>query len=309
MIICIAHKKDLDGLGSHAIVRRYAKKENLDIEHHFVSYDDLGEVFRQIEGSEGNLIVVADLGYNSKIPLETVKSLYANNRFIWIDHHDWSSGRKLLEAGFKFIHSNERCAAELVWNYFLPEDRVAERIARLAHVHDFRDEGELAWKLYDVISSGYDKLKFVDFLARGITWNDVFQEVYEDYQKVKEKGYDYLEKHMVVVKVGKYSCIMAISKKSLSSTLASLYLQEKGSDFVIVLYPDGKMSFRRNNPEVNLAKMAELFNGGGRAVAAGGRLDKEINEENFKIVTEEIVDIISRKIHEIAPVQKSITTH
>ncbi len=296
MIICIAHKKDLDGLGSHAIVRRYASKENLDIEHYFVSYDDLGKVFTQIEKEKRKFIVVADLGYNSKIPVDKVKELCKNNIFIWIDHHDWSSGEELLEADFKFIHSTELCAAELVWKHFLPEDKVAKEIAKLAHIHDFRQDGELAWKLYDVISSGYDKLKFVNFLAKGITWNEEFQEAYEKYQKAKEKGYAYLEEHLVEAKVGKYTCIIALSKKYLSSTLACLYLQEKGSDFVIVVYPDGKMSFRRNNPKVNLAKMAELFNGGGRAVAAGGKLDQEVNEENFKRVAEEIVKRISQKM-------------
>jgi oligoribonuclease NrnB/cAMP/cGMP phosphodiesterase (DHH superfamily) len=294
---CIAHKKDLDGLASHAILRRFARKTGEEVVHHFADYDDLAEIIGRLSGAlRGERIVIADLGYNSKLltALGALTKLCETNHVTWVDHHDWQGGEAVLKLGFRFIHSSELCAAELVQREFMPQDDVARELARLAHAHDFRESNELAWRLYDVISSGYDKLSFVEALSRGEFWNEGFEEAYKKYQLAKEKGYAYLESHLRFFSVDGYTCAVALSKKYLSSTLAALYLQEKGTDFVIVVYPDGKLSFRRNNPEINLRKIAQLFGGGGREVAAGAKLEREVTEENYLQVFREIVDAIAR---------------
>ncbi len=294
---CIAHKKDLDGLGSHAIVRRFARETGEHITHYFADYDDLAEIIVKLSKEiKGEKIIIADLGYNSRVlsTKDALAELCTANEVTWIDHHDWQGGEEILKLKLRFIHSTELCAAELVQREFMPHDEVSQEIARLAHAHDFREESELAWKLYDVISSGYNKLSFVEALSRGEFWNEEFEEAYSKYQRAKEKGYAYLEEHMEVFNVNGYTCAMALSKKYLSSTLASLYLQEKGTDFVIVVYPDGKLSFRRNNPKINLRKIAQLFGGGGREVAAGAKIDEAVTEENYPQVFRSIIDRILR---------------
>ena len=54
------------------------------------------------------------------------------------------------------------------------------------------------------------------------------------------------------------------------------------------------MSFRRNNKEINLAELARLFNGGGREVAAGGNLRREIKIEEVLEVFEEVIKKIKK---------------
>jgi oligoribonuclease NrnB/cAMP/cGMP phosphodiesterase (DHH superfamily) len=299
---CIAHKKDLDGLGSHAIVRRFAGETGEEITHYFADYDDLAEIIVKLsEEAEGEKVIIADLGYNSGVlsAKDALAKLCTANEVIWIDHHDWDGGEEILRLKLRFIHSTQLCAAELVQREFMPHDEVSQEIARLAHAHDFREESELAWKLYDVISSGYDKLSFVEALSRGEFWNEEFDEAYNKYQLAKEKGYAYLEEHLEVFEVNGYTCAMALSKKYLSSTLASLYLQRKGTDFVIVVYPDGKLSFRRNNPKINLRKIAQIFGGGGREVAAGAKIDKAVTEENYSQVFREIVEKIEESAEKV----------
>ncbi len=294
---CIAHKKDLDGLGSHAILRRYARKAHLRIVHHFADYDDLAEIVVELARSlRGERVVIADLGYNSDLlsARDALSELCRSNEVTWIDHHDWQGGEEILKLGLRFIHSTRLCAAELVQREFMSGDEVSYEIARLAHAHDFREEDELAWKLYDVISSGYDKLRFVEALSRGEFWNGEFEEAWTRYQLAKQKGYTYLEEHMETFRIGGYTCAMALSKKYLSSTLASLHLQQKGTDFVVVVYPDGKLSFRRNNPAINLRLIAQLFGGGGREVAAGAKLEKEVTEQNYMKVFKEIAEKIEK---------------
>ena len=294
--ICIAHKKDLDGLGSHAIMRRFASDAGEEIIHYFADYDDLAEIIVKLSREvKGESVVIADLGYNPKVlsARGALERLCEASQVIWIDHHDWQGGEEILKLRLRFIHSTELCAAELVQREFMPDDEVSREIARLAHAHDFRESSELAWKLYDVISSGYDKLSFVEALARGEFWNEEFEEAYRQYQHAKQKGYAYIDEHTEVFNISGYTCAMALSKKYLSSTLASLYLQQRGTDFVVVVYPDGKLSFRRNSSEVNLRKIAQLFGGGGRDVAAGAKIEKEVTEENYKEVFREIVNRIA----------------
>ncbi len=293
---CVAHKKDVDGLASHAILRRYARRVGEDITHYFADYDDLAEIIVKLSELEGGRVVIADLGYNARVlsAKEALARLCAAGEVIWIDHHDWKGGEEILKMNLRFIHSAEHCAAELVQREFMPEDEVSAELARLAHAHDFREEDELAWKLYDVISSGYDKLRFVEALSRGVFWNEEFEEAYTKYQRAKEKGYAYLDGHLEVFDIDGYTCAMALSKKYLSSTLASLHLQEKGTDFVVVVYPDGKLSFRRNNPEINLREIAQLFGGGGREVAAGAKISEVVTEENYREVFRKIAERIRK---------------
>ena len=292
---CIAHKKDLDGLGCHAIVRRFAMERGEQVVHHFADYDDLADTILKLSrGIEGERVIIADLGYNAEVlsARDALAELCGANEVTWIDHHDWQGGEEILKLELRFIHSTELCAAELVQREFMPHDRVSEEIARLAHAHDFREEDELAWRLYEVISAGYDKLSFVEALSRGEFWDQEFEDAYTKYQRAKEKGYAYLEEHLEVFDLNGYTCAVALSKKYLSSTLASLYLQEKGTDFVVVVYPDGKLSFRRNNPKINLRRIAQLFGGGGREVAAGAKIQEEVTEDNYRQVFRSIVDRI-----------------
>ena len=292
MFFVVAHGKDVDGIACHAILHRYAKFSNLAIEHFFVSYSDFNDAIYQIEG-EGE-VVIADIGYNARMDFEKIKQLSKKFKITWIDHHIWQIN---INLPINFIVDKKYCAAELVHRHFLPQDKVAEELASLAHAHDFRKENSLAWKLYDVISSGFDKLKLTQLLARGVFWNEDIEKSWKNYQKIKEDGYKFLEEHHKVYDLGKYSCIIAFAPKSLSSTLATLYLQKKGHDLIICIWEDGKMSFRRNNRKINLAELAKLFNGGGREEAAGGNLRMEIKIRELSKVFEDIVEKLRKNLN------------
>ncbi len=295
---CIAHKKDLDGLGSHAILRRYALAEGEEIVHHFADYDSLPELVRELSGLEGETVVIADLGWNSRLEgvLEELRRLCSANEVVWVDHHDWGEVELGELAEAEFVHSMEKCAAELVQERFMPGDEVSRRIAELAHAHDFREDNELAWKLYDVISSGYDRMRFVEKLSAGTFWCEEFERAYRNYQEAKRKGRRYLDEHTMVLRVGDRTCAFALSEKYLSSTLACMHLQRTGADIVVVVYPDGKLSFRRNSDSVDVGRIAKLFGGGGRATAAGAKLDMRVDEDNYLQVFREIAARIEKML-------------
>ncbi|MBI4344262.1 MAG: hypothetical protein HY555_01610 [Euryarchaeota archaeon] len=282
-ILCIAHSKDVDGIGCHAIAHRYATLKGIPIEHRFVGYMALCETFQEAAGGSWGEVIVADLGYNAGLEgcLDALRVLGDKTKVRWFDHHDWSGKGAVLQLPIEFHLRPEVCASEALAGALLPGDGVAEKVAAMARHHDFREEDAGAWRLYEVISSGYDKLRLVEALAEGVFWSEELEDCYRGYQRVKEEGYRYLEARTRLYKVGPYTCLLGFSRDELSSTLAASRLLEGGTDLVLCLWASGKVSLRRNNPSIDLRALAELFGGGGREEAAGGYLGHRVAEERY----------------------------
>ncbi|MEE8168464.1 MAG: hypothetical protein V3T58_06290 [Candidatus Hydrothermarchaeales archaeon] len=298
-MIAIAHDRDVDGLACHAILRRYCFSSDRKIRHIFADYTDLCLKVEGIRGSRGEEIVIADLGFSEPVAgcLPLLKELAKDNEVKWFDHHDWSGVK--IPRSIKLHVDMEHCAAELVAGNYMPRDDVALKLAALARAQDFMEKNNDAWRLYDVISAGFDKLHLVKLLAKGVFWNIELETCYRDYQEVKDQGFVYLKEHSKYYRIGEWMCLMGYSKDELSSTIASTHLLEKKSDFAICTWPNGKMSFRRNNPEIDLKKIAALFKGGGRETAAGGHYEGEVTEEDYLRVFDAIMERISRSYEEL----------
>jgi len=292
-MIIIAHDRDVDGLGCHAILHRYCDLNGLPSKHLFVSYNDFCNKLAKIKGVKDEEIVLGDLGHSDMISgcLAELEEAGTLNKVRWFDHHDW------IGVDFpKNVEMNidmSKCGAELVADAYLPEDEIASKIASLARAHDFMGKDELAWKLYDVISSGFDKSTLVGFLSQGIYWNDELEASYQGYQDQKKKGFAYLGEHSKLYGIGEWTCLLGFSKPYLSSTIAANHLLEKDPDFAICAYPSGKLSFRRNNPDVDLRYIATLFGGGGREEAAGGQSGAPVTEDDYLKAFDDIMDRIS----------------
>lgn len=292
-MIIIAHDRDVDGIGCHAILHRYCALNDLPVKHLFVNYDDFCSKLAEIKGTTGEIIIVADLGCSDMITgcIRDLEEAGSKNELRWFDHHDWSgiTRPKNVEMNLDML----KCAAELVEEEYLPGDEVASRIASLARAQDYMGADELAWKLYDVISAGFDKSTLVELLSRGVFWNDEIETSYMKYQNLRKSGFTYLDEHSKLYGIGDWKCFLGFSKPYLSSTIASGHLLEKNPDFVICVYPSGKLSFRRNNPEVDLRSIATLFGGGGRDTAAGGHYGAKVTEDDYLKVFDEIMERIS----------------
>ena len=301
-IIAIAHQSDLDGIGSHAILHRYAKQNNVEIRHYFVDYLNFNQTIEEISGDPNPVnceIIIADIGYNHEIKKSEniLRNLSKNNSISWFDHHKWAddTGDNIKDILKKAVIDMKFCAAELVCREFLPADKISKKIAGLARIHDFRhdrresSENELAWRLYEVIASGYDKEKLLKFLADGDFENDCIKQAYTSYQLRKSNAMKELDLHSKKYEIGNFSCTVGFSPDELSSTIASDHLIKGGSDLVICICESGKMSFRRNNKGIDLVKIAGEFDGGGREDAAGGFFCGDINEKNYSGIFDEII--------------------
>jgi oligoribonuclease NrnB/cAMP/cGMP phosphodiesterase (DHH superfamily) len=145
---CISHRKDVDGLGSAAIVSAATGAEVT-----LSDYEDLvGNLRRIPDGAER--VVLCDLGVdNADFPdmLKEFKRI-GRGRVTYIDHHFMSPAtrKKLRAAGVRVVHDVGDCSSMLAYKTFrsvLPER--ARLIALCGAVTDYLDDSPRARKMME----------------------------------------------------------------------------------------------------------------------------------------------------------------
>lgn len=288
-ILAVAHGRDLDGIACHAILHRYARLKGSKIRHFFVDYENFYDTIRRVFVKNAE-IVIADIGYNGKIleSAEALRKLGRSNSLKWFDHHTWPRANPL--AFVKFKVDKKTCGAVLVFKHYLPRDSTARELAKLAYYSDFKVGNARVLKLQDVMASGYGRSKLTKLFSRGVFWNAELEKRYRRYQGTKRRAYKYLDANSKYYKVGKWRCAIGLSPDELSSVISTERLLKKRADFVICMWKSGKISCRKNNAEVNIEKIAKIFNGGGREIASGGSLGRRINEKNYLKIFDEVIE-------------------
>ncbi|MFW9907694.1 MAG: DHH family phosphoesterase [Candidatus Thorarchaeota archaeon] len=160
-LLSISHDKDVDGLASAAIVRRYAKSKGLDYDVILTDYGGFEKVFGKVAAYRNALIVVTDLGMDES-QLENVisglsRAISQGCRIVWLDHHQWSneSAKRILSLENKPVLkvNHDHCAAEIAFKVLLPRDEISKELAVIAHDTDFNlRELEVANSLADALS-------------------------------------------------------------------------------------------------------------------------------------------------------------
>ncbi len=160
-VLSISHDKDVDGLHSAAIVKRYAKSKNLKHDVILTDYGGFDKVFAKVAAYRNTLIIVTDLGMD-ETELDNVaaglrRAIEQGCRVVWLDHHQWSdrSAKTILSLGNKPILkvNHDFCAAEIAFKVLMPRDKISEELAKIAHDTDFNlRELEIANALTDALS-------------------------------------------------------------------------------------------------------------------------------------------------------------
>ncbi|MFX0025769.1 MAG: DHH family phosphoesterase [Candidatus Hermodarchaeota archaeon] len=200
MIVSITHEHDLDGLGSQAIIKRYfdffyngVKQE---FKQYFSHYLDFVEKLKNILISDNipSQLIITDIGFNEdfKELLPILEGAKNNDcKILWFDHHLVSNEikEKITEFTYLYINDPLRCAAEIVKDYYLPDDSIALKIAELARDSDFKtNKFQFADELQLIIgynrgeSKYQEKIKLVSLLSVG-----AFQEQWFSAQLMKLK--------------------------------------------------------------------------------------------------------------------------
>ncbi|MFX0049019.1 MAG: DHH family phosphoesterase, partial [Candidatus Hermodarchaeota archaeon] len=145
----MTHEHDLDGLGSQAIIQRYfnlsSEDRNKEIIYYFADYTDFVEKINKILSKEPipSHLIISDIGFNDSFK-ETFSyfkvAVKKGCQICWFDHHivDESIKKELSSLIHLYINDTEKCAAQIVKDYYIKNDPVASKIAEFARDTDFR---------------------------------------------------------------------------------------------------------------------------------------------------------------------------
>jgi RecJ-like exonuclease len=146
---CVSHVKDVDGLGSAALVAAATGAEVL-----LSDYDDLLDNLARVPpGTEK--FVLCDLGAdNAKLAgfLKGLKKIAKSADVMYIDHHFMAPAtkRRLKRIGVRLVHDEDECSSMLAYLTFkdsLPGR--AQLIALCGAVTDYMDNSPAARKLME----------------------------------------------------------------------------------------------------------------------------------------------------------------
>lgn len=292
--------EQLDGIAAAAILFRYArlKKTSCRIGG-FLNYTNIDEKFEEMANLKGALIFILDFSPDQIKELdEKLKEISRQNKMAyWNCHHPYDA--TTISTMMKYIHSLDfsgtlkntkkqelrLCSADLTCNKFLQNDKVAITLKTLAHDIEFwMRENENAIKLADLIQAGFDKRQLVEILSRGVAWSERFEKIRREYLQKKEKALNDLMKNLAIKKYVDLRFGFALSSSILSSADAGQKMLDSHSavDVAVILFRNGKISFRRRDDmDIDLSKVAELFGGGGHPYASGGKIQKNVSSENL----------------------------
>ncbi len=166
-LLSVSHDKDVDGLASAAISKRYATSKGFDFDVILTDYGSFEQVFSSIASRRNTLIIITDLGMDdSSLDLVITslgRAIEQGCRIVWLDHHQWSDKavKAILGLGNKPVLkvNHDYCAAEIAFKVLMPRDEIASELATIAHDTDFN------LRKIDAASALTDALSVVRFNA------------------------------------------------------------------------------------------------------------------------------------------------
>jgi uncharacterized protein len=315
-ILC-SHISDMDGIYSAAI--GLIKYQNLELSFHNYGLSNFRRMFNTIMVKIGDLkgsgiVIISDLGVNDsieKLCIEMITRIKQNQwKVIWIDHHPWPKKAMILMNRISTIvhdDSGRFCAAELMYRYFTPRNKVAKQLSVMAHSSDFMvDIDSLPpvsslIQYYRNLSNPQEKLTVLARKsATGILWDTEMQEDYLRYLSIYsiEKG-KALNSILIRSIQGFKVAFIPVSDYIQTSLFAKNVFDMTHSDLALFYKNDGKISIRRNNARISCRRVADLLmEGGGHDFAAGGKLAVDFcNVNHIPTKLEELVTQSLSKQH------------
>lgn len=308
MIVLINHALDLDGLGSQAILKKYFGGLGEELKLFYAIYPNFIEIIRQAINLKPKKIIIADIGFNEsfkEIFSIFKKAVNEGIQISWFDHHlvDSQIQEQLKKILFIYLNEPKRCASQIVFDYFIPNDPIAKEIAEYAYDADFNEKKfPISQNLQMIIAHNRENSKIlekiVDLLSKGKFNDNFIKNEIKKAQKWKDEQIIKIEDNYKTYSIenGKN---LAISFAKFSASRISRILEEK--------YPNNYlfMGFDERTNEVvirskyyNCRNIANNYGGGGHNERAGFSSNiiliknEEIKKDQLTINEEFIRDFI-----------------
>jgi len=247
MIVSITHEHDLDGLGSQAIIKRHlnqsSETQQTEIIYNFATYVDFVEKIQVILDSDKipTQLIISDIGFNESFEELFTYFETATTRgceISWFDHHivDDLIKERLRNLIHTYINDPKRCAAEVVKDYYLPNDNVSNNIAKFARDTDFRTQlFEVASNLQSIISfnrgahNDRNKHRIVELLSQGDFENKWFNSQLKSLKQWLEEESSFAFEHAIRISVESFGDVV-ISWAKLGGGKIARVIREKFPD-------------------------------------------------------------------------------
>ena len=268
-IYCIYHSSDFDGKCSAAIVNSYYKN-NIE----FIGYNYNEDIVKNID--EGTIVILVDI----TLPLDDMLWLEKNVKLIWIDHHKLRIN-KVYDAGFKNIDGlrcldGTKSASDLTWEFFYPNKTIPESIYLIGRF-DVWDHLK-NWDTHILPFQYGLKLEKDTKTPKSDIWKDIFKD------KINS---EILQNGRIVLKHAKNEAEYLYDKMSTNKIINNLtwkiintptapdafdHILDWQTFDVFCTYRIGQYfcsASLRSNSEIDVAKIAEKYGGGGHKNSAG----------------------------------------
>jgi uncharacterized protein len=302
-ILSITHEQDVDGLFCGAILKNAFPDTLVFLTNY--GYENMGRAadiikFNVGRSSISGTIVFSDLTVNTDVDVEPIEKSAIQLKshgwtLVWLDHHSWHEEVKRRVESFATLILSEdkeqKCSSELiVENFGLKKRTACERMAKFAHIMDFRlPQVHTLPPLSEIITfyrslpDSYRKLQMiVEKASRGIFWDEDLQQEYENrYIPLKEAAMTSAMKSLSIHEINGLLVAITESPRILpKSLLSERIFEEKPNVIIAALYsPDGRISIRRKAyTDIKCDKIAQRLNGGGHSYAAAGIIKDNIEQ-------------------------------
>jgi oligoribonuclease NrnB/cAMP/cGMP phosphodiesterase (DHH superfamily) len=269
-MLCIYHIADHDGKGSAALVKNlYPEAELIGLNH------DMEIPYTEIE--KHDRIVICDIA----LPIDYMFELNQKCDLTWIDHHVSmieQYEQKIAQGALpiKGLRKVGTAAIILTWQYFYPNRRLPTgiRLLGLNDVFDLKDKRVRPFE-YAMQALGINRPTdriWLELINDTIDVNQMVEKGRAILSYIRIRNYRLVRAQAFVTEYEGYKCICANMPQGYSEFYDSLDNLDE-FDVMINFFMNKKnrwnLSFYTAKENVNVAKIAEKFGGGGHAKAAG----------------------------------------
>jgi uncharacterized protein len=287
-VVIFSHESDIDGLFSAAIgLIRYPQARTVFLSYGIENFIKMRDFVCSAISSnrEGGIFIISDLGLNDNL-VDICKNIFSNAkknewRTMWVDHHLWSQEAK--EAVKPYVEividsSGEKCAADLMYETFLPGNDLAAKLASIAHTMDFFTKDQYLTPISELIRYYHNFSNFYDRLANlaqksatGILWDIEMQDQYNKFVQLRDNAKKQVLSTMRIKQLKDIKVVFIQSSPFIQTSLFSEEVfQRTQADLAMFYSSEGKVSIRRNSEKIACSDIsANLHEGGGHKFAAG----------------------------------------
>jgi len=312
MIVSITHEHDLDGIGSQAIIKRHldlsTEIPQTETIFKFASYVDFVEKIKAILDTDKipSQLIISDIGFNDSFEelfsyFETAKT--RGCKISWFDHHivdDWIK-KKLRSLIHTYLNDPERCAAEIVKDYYLPNDVISNNIAKYARDTDFRTQlFEIASNFQSIISfnrgahNDHNKRRIVKLLSQGDFENKWYTSQLESLKQWLEEESSFALEHAIIISLESFGDVV-ISWAKLGGGKITKVVRQKFPRAKAFIGIDSRYNeIIIHSDFLNCREFAWEFGGGGHKERAGFKYSHIFDNPN--VLTQSFIGDIKKGI-------------